>query len=593
MLVTTPKMFASPTGRLVVALALADFVGAVAVLLNSVPADDTHALCQAQSALLEDSGLVSLFISVAMTFNALYVIYFRGSVSVMHKWSWIAIGVCLGLPIAFSVPPIFMLATPDGSFSMVPARQLSAGGPCPRPTDSAMGPSMANASLITRSLSGQDGPPIPATRAMGQLGSQRATEEAVYGATELWCWIPNNLPFCQLIFFYVEFAIVFVIHVVAFVATFVRQRIISRQPTPTKARHAAAQMAAQIMTYRISIYLVALTIIWGPGAINRLVAFLTGRAIFELSLLHALTMPMRGFINYIAFLMARKRTVKMVMRVKQIKAQTAQAPSWVPAQSATLAPVGMGLDANDSDQPLGMRPQTSTGDVQSHNKSAGVDFDVAASLEMPLYAPPSAHVMARRSIEFNRRAGDPLEQPRLRRGSDADSTRTAGDSECSMPFADALTADGRHSAREAGGGGGGRVVSGFRMAFAPAMMLDPRARSQRTLVASNTTLSSAIGFADVAPPLPSGGGRTLLAQQAAGSPQRRPPSIDARLRYLDDGIGGIGGIGGIEDSGLGAPRKPLRRMSSSGESGLGGGDGSSFGTDSVDGSGPRMTMFGM
>ncbi|KAH6562583.1 hypothetical protein BASA60_011083 [Batrachochytrium salamandrivorans] len=42
-----------------------------------------------------------------MTINALYVVFFNGSVSLLHKYAWVTIGLCFGLAIPLSIIPIF------------------------------------------------------------------------------------------------------------------------------------------------------------------------------------------------------------------------------------------------------------------------------------------------------------------------------------------------------------------------------------------------------------------------------------------------------------------------------------------------------
>eukprot|EP00842_Homolaphlyctis_polyrhiza_P004907 jgi/Hompol1/5417/HPOL_004414-RA len=113
-----PKMFANPVGRLVLALAAADFIDAVAKLLSRVgetspgQIDSTIPACQIQAAFIQESTLASILITLAMTLTALYVCFFRGSISTLHKRAWVVVALCFGVSMPFAVLPIFM-TTPD------------------------------------------------------------------------------------------------------------------------------------------------------------------------------------------------------------------------------------------------------------------------------------------------------------------------------------------------------------------------------------------------------------------------------------------------------------------------------------------------
>ncbi|KAJ1336356.1 hypothetical protein BSLG_007140 [Batrachochytrium salamandrivorans] len=345
-LIVSPKLFSNPTGRLVIALAVADFIDAANKLMGQAgpSAGKNSVICQLQAAMIQEGTLASIFISLSMTINALYVVFFNGSVSLLHKYAWVTIGLCFGLAIPLSIIPIFY---------QVP---IPISGP---------------------------GSPIIYTR--------------MYQDAQQWCWISSKLPTFQIAFFYAELFFIFAFNSVAYVVTGIKLRQI-RSHSTVKSRNASSRMAVQLMAQRMLLYTIGFVIAWTPSAVNRITAAVIQEPVFALSLLQSIVSPARGFINFLVFLQTKKQNIAAVTLAKKTIQHPSNLSTWgPPPRSGSLAP---GVVEVNLPSYLGRASESHSIDTDAGG--GGVLFDSTIGSDRLLHLPPSSHAMERRSMEFNR-----------------------------------------------------------------------------------------------------------------------------------------------------------------------------------------------
>ncbi|KAK5672748.1 hypothetical protein QVD99_000250 [Batrachochytrium dendrobatidis] len=347
MLIKSSKSFSNPTGRLVTALAVADFIDAASKLVGQAGpnAGIDSAICQIQAAMIQEGTLASIFISLSMTLNAVYIVFFSGSVSVLHKHAWVMIALCFCIPLPLSILPIFYkVDTPSHDINL---------------------------------------PPVP-TR--------------LYQDAQQWCWIPSELSDYQIYFFYAELFFIFSFNSIAYVLTWIKLRQ-SQQHVTAKARYTAAQMATQLMARRMLLYTIGFVIAWTPSAINRLTTAFTKQPVFALALLQSIVSPMRGFINFLVFLQTQKQNVAAITQAKQKMLKPSNASTATPQR-----PVSPTFDiivlnhAHSFDRTSGSHNMN----ISLPDLGGGDMFQSNENHDVPVNISPSFHDMARRSMEFNR-----------------------------------------------------------------------------------------------------------------------------------------------------------------------------------------------
>ncbi|KAL2911094.1 hypothetical protein HK105_209455 [Polyrhizophydium stewartii] len=243
--VMRPKWFKNLMGRLVLALAVVDFLMACAkVIARAGPNAGTDSLlCMAQAGIIENFGLVSVFIGLAIALSMMYIVFFNGSIRFVQKFEWSIIAACFAIPLPITAT--MFIYTEDG--------------------------------------------------------------EHIYGDADFWCWITSKHGTRQFSFlFVIQWAIL--AFVLTWIGLRRVENDLARSattPTATGESTGSDKKYSKLMSKRMMAYTLAFIDGRIPSTANRLYPLITGTPLFELSLLQAVFSPLAGFIDCLVFLYIR------------------------------------------------------------------------------------------------------------------------------------------------------------------------------------------------------------------------------------------------------------------------------------------------
>ncbi|KAL2911073.1 hypothetical protein HK105_207385 [Polyrhizophydium stewartii] len=202
----------------------------------------------AQAGIIEHFGLVSVFIGLAIALSMMYIVFFNGSIRFVQKFEWGIIAACFAIPLPITAT--MFIYTEDG--------------------------------------------------------------EHIYGDADFWCWITSKHGTSQFAFLFVIQWAVFAFQILAFVLTWIGLRRVENDlarsattPTATGKSTGSNKKYNKLMSKRMMAYTLAFIICRTPSTANRLYPLITGKPLFELSLLQAVFSPLTGFIDCLVFLYIR------------------------------------------------------------------------------------------------------------------------------------------------------------------------------------------------------------------------------------------------------------------------------------------------
>ncbi|KAL2914984.1 hypothetical protein HK105_205528 [Polyrhizophydium stewartii] len=242
-----PSWFNNMMGRFVLAMAVVDLVGAIAKAIgrNGINAGEMSTLCQQQGIFIQYSNLSSVLINLAIAVCMLYIVFWGDSFSA-HRYETIIFTACFFAPVGLVVPLLLIEPTDDND-------------------DDDFG--------------------------------------TLIGDADFWCWIKSSERKYQILFFYIELWIIFMLQVTAYIVAWVRiQQMQVAAELGRRSTTTALRRYNVIMSRRMQAYTFAFLFVWTPSSLNRVVPLMTGQNFTPLTLLQAFMSPLRGFANALAFL---------------------------------------------------------------------------------------------------------------------------------------------------------------------------------------------------------------------------------------------------------------------------------------------------
>ncbi|KAL2914986.1 hypothetical protein HK105_205530 [Polyrhizophydium stewartii] len=241
--VAQPHWFGNIMGRLVLALTLTDLLGAAAKVVSRAgpEAGTWSALCQAQGAMIQYSNLASMFLSLVIAVNMLFIVFVGGSVHVLQSHMPMIIAVCFALPVPITAA--LFLIKPEGTYNLI-------------------------------------------------------------GGSDLWCWISSSYRSYQISLFVGWLWVIFAFEVIAYVLTWSSLRRLAKSTQHMRAwpSHLSMHKVNAIMSRRMLAYTLAFLLVWTPQSLNRILSLFWGQNVYPLTVAHAIMSPLRGFVNCMAFL---------------------------------------------------------------------------------------------------------------------------------------------------------------------------------------------------------------------------------------------------------------------------------------------------
>ena len=194
-------------------------------------------LCQAQGAGIQESNFSSVLLGLVIALNALYVVFFKGSIEVIRKYEWMLIAACFMIPIPFVVIPLFLQ-------------------------------------------------PIPG--------------RSMYGDANQWCWITSEYAPYQLYFWFIFLWVIFIFNLAAYLLTrhtlnTASSLLVGKRASPNAMRY------RMFIIKRMLWYILAFIVVWTPSSVNRVAQLILGSPVFALSVIQSLISPARGFFNFLAY----------------------------------------------------------------------------------------------------------------------------------------------------------------------------------------------------------------------------------------------------------------------------------------------------
>ena len=249
MAVKIPSAFKSPTGRLVLAITMTDLFDCTTKFIGQWgPMSGVDGiLCQYQTWSITHFNISSVLLGMIMGFNAMYLIYFNGTVEKIQKYEWLMIAICFLFPLPFSLAPLFL-----------------------KP-----------------------------------LGVN------MYGDANMWCWITAEHGVYRIYFWFSILWIVSIINIFTLTLTVMEirknQGYLKNLSAAFKPKTKEEDLAAKgktfgnFITKRMMAYLIAFFLVWTPSSVNRVYGLFVGEPSFVLNLAQSICSPSRGFINFIVF----------------------------------------------------------------------------------------------------------------------------------------------------------------------------------------------------------------------------------------------------------------------------------------------------
>lgn len=179
----------------------------------------------------------------------------------------------------------------------------------------------------------------------------------VYGRATLWCWIKEDYQWVRFVFFYgiLVVAWVYVIYILREVGS-----AVSGGPRLSLRKSARLALAGTGIQQKIQQYIFVFVFTWFFGLLNRSVEAAVGHPVFATSLLHALFVPLQGFLNSLVY---GGLLIDIVYFVKSRKNSTSDITPPSPTQG------------HDPEAP----PPSATG-LQLHDKKSRTSSDERHSL---------------------------------------------------------------------------------------------------------------------------------------------------------------------------------------------------------------------
>lgn len=233
--------YRTQAARLSIYLGIADLIDACAKAATRSALDaKSQSLCTAQGFLIEWADISSILWVSVMSVNILLILVFTKSLADLRKYEKFYILICYGIPFVFAVPPLFT----------------------------------AN----------------------------------FYGDATLWCWIGSKYQDFRMYLLYYPIWVVFFFNMAVLAAAGLtlwnRTRFLQVHSNTGTGGGRGGGLFAYRKTYAINVsfFIVAYIVSWVPSTTNR-VAGLLGRGTYGLSMFQAIFSPLRGFVNFLAFIM--------------------------------------------------------------------------------------------------------------------------------------------------------------------------------------------------------------------------------------------------------------------------------------------------
>jgi hypothetical protein len=179
-----------------------------------------------------------------MGLNAVYLIYFRGSVDKIQKVEPYLILLAFTIPLPFSLLPLVLS---PGGISMV-------------------------------------------------------------GDVDTWCWISRSHQIFQFYFWFFILFIIFGLNLIIISLTVygirVQQRelvVSDKKLTKEQIKQNKKKSFGRFIVKRMLAYLIAFMVVWAPSSLNRTTQLAAGTTVFVFAYAQSLISPMRGFINFLAY----------------------------------------------------------------------------------------------------------------------------------------------------------------------------------------------------------------------------------------------------------------------------------------------------
>jgi hypothetical protein len=231
--------------RLIFCMAIADFVGILAKAVGraSLSSPNMEWLCQLQGALMQWGDLSSIFWTVMISLNLLFIMYFKKALEDVKRYEKFYMVFCFIVPIPMGLVPVFM----------------------------------------------------------GRMNDAGTKYLRVYGDADLWCWIGSDFQEERLYLFYGPLWCVFLFNTITYLAV---GALIWKMASNVRGGGAAQtlQKRKYIFGKNTSLYLLAFLITWTPSTINRLYQMLyPGAKSFPMSIMMAICSPARGLTNFFVY----------------------------------------------------------------------------------------------------------------------------------------------------------------------------------------------------------------------------------------------------------------------------------------------------
>nr|KAJ3421658.1 hypothetical protein HK105_002787 [Polyrhizophydium stewartii] len=208
-------------------------------------------LCQAQATGIEFSNLSSSLLGLALALNALYIVVIRGSAQLIRKFELVIILVCLAIPAPLALVPLFVQPTPG---------------------------------------------------------------VRMYGDADQWCWIVKAYGPFQIYFWFAWLWSIVIFNMLSFIL--VRYSLLANDAVlaTNESSQSRTNKTRNYIIARMLAYLTAFVIIWTPSSVNRVVQMSIGSPVFGLSVWQSIFSPLRGALNFLAYLYAWRNHPEAALR---------------------------------------------------------------------------------------------------------------------------------------------------------------------------------------------------------------------------------------------------------------------------------------
>ena len=240
MAIKMPKAFRSPTGRLILAITVTDLFDSTTKFMGrwGPEAGLDSFLCAYQTWSITQFNASSVLLGMFMGLNAMYLIYFNGTVEKIQKYEYVMICISFILPLPFSLTTL--LIKPNGM--------------------------------------------------------------NMYGDVTLWCWITAENGIYRIVLWFLLLWIVTLVNITSMTLTIykIRKSEAFNSLVMHSSDSQKKSTFGSLIIKRMLAYLVAFFIVWTPSSVNRVYGLFGGQS-YYLDLLQSICSPSRGFINFLVF----------------------------------------------------------------------------------------------------------------------------------------------------------------------------------------------------------------------------------------------------------------------------------------------------